>query len=56
MLTFPTFPTALAWAKRHGREHCHACDMWHIVRHGDLFAVAIVSRNSGRVVAFVRPE
>lgn len=54
--TFTTFPAALQWGKRYGRDHCHACDRWQVVRHGAAFAIAIVSINTGRTIAFVCPE
>ena len=45
-LSFNSFDTALTWAKRHAREHCHFFHFWRVERTRRGYVVAIRSKNT----------
>lgn len=45
--TFQSRPEAYAWAVRYAEESCYMYHRWEIVPLGRLFAVAVVSLNTG---------
>ena len=47
--TFPSFHTALAWARSNARESCHFFHFWRVETLNQNFVVSIRSKNTGLI-------
>jgi hypothetical protein len=46
-ITFEDFKEASAWGIKHGDENCLPYQIWRVLQIGNIYAVAVYSRNTG---------